>query len=53
MYEKRELWLQLCEQAAIEQDPIKFLALITEINKLLIAKEERLARLRSGEKPTD
>ena len=43
--EKKELWMQLCEQAAIEQDPIKMLELITEINRLLVEKEERLVRL--------
>ena len=43
--EKKEIWMKLCEQAAIEQDPIKMLELITEINRLLVEKEERLVRL--------
>ena len=42
----RERWQQLCEQAAVEQDPEKMLALITEINRLLSEKEERLRNLR-------
>jgi hypothetical protein len=42
----RELWEQLCEQAAIEQDPVKMLELISEINRLLSKKEERLKDLR-------
>jgi hypothetical protein len=44
--ETREHWHQLCEQAATEQDPVKMLKLITEINRLLTEKEERLMRLR-------
>jgi hypothetical protein len=39
----KEVWLELCEQAANEQDPKKFLALITEINRLLTEKEARIA----------
>lgn len=37
-----EGWRKLCEQAAIEQDPQKFMELIFEINRLLEAKEQRL-----------
>jgi len=40
----KERWWELAEQAAIEQDPVKMLELITEINKLLLQKEERLVR---------
>jgi len=36
--EKKERWLQLCEQAAVEQDPNKILKLVTEINRLLVEK---------------
>ena len=32
----------LCEQAAVEQDPVKLHKLIKEINDLLEAKETRL-----------
>jgi hypothetical protein len=35
----RERWYQLCQLAAIEQDNDKLLALVTEINRLLAAKE--------------
>ena len=38
----KERWLELCEQAATEQDPKKLLSLIEEINKLLEAKQHRL-----------
>jgi len=40
--ENRERWLELCLQAANEQDQTKFMALIQEINRLLDEKEERL-----------
>jgi hypothetical protein len=40
--EKKERWMELCEQAADEQDPAKLMALIQEINDLLEAKERRL-----------
>jgi hypothetical protein len=46
--EKKERWRELCEQAAVEQHPIKMLKLITEINHLLTEKEERLVRLRTA-----
>lgn len=35
-------WMELCEQAAVEQDPEKLLALVTEINRLLEEKEKRV-----------
>ena len=41
-----ERWRQLCEQAAVEQDPEKLLQLTQEINRLLEEKEERLKNLR-------
>lgn len=37
-----EKWMQLCEMAAVEQDPNKLLALVTEINRLLTEREEKL-----------
>lgn len=40
--EVKARWLQLCEQAAVEQDPGKLLALVREINDLLSAKQRRL-----------
>ena len=39
--ETKELWLKLCEQAATEQDPAKFLSIIREINTLLELKRGR------------
>jgi hypothetical protein len=45
MQEKTERWMELCAQAAVEQDPEKLLALVKEINRLLEAKEQRLGML--------
>jgi hypothetical protein len=42
----RERWVELCEQAATEQDPTRLMQLVQEINKLLVEKEERLDSLR-------
>jgi hypothetical protein len=41
----KERWLELCEQAAVEQDPKKLLELVAEINRLLGEKQSRLDRL--------
>jgi hypothetical protein len=38
----KERWLELCEQAALEQDAKKLISLITEINRLLEEKRRRL-----------
>ena len=46
--ETKERWFQLCEQAAVEQDPQKLLLLVEEINQLLEAKEARLAQSRKA-----
>ena len=46
--EKKERWMELCAQAAVEQDPEKLMALVNEINKLLKEKEQRLG-IRSPE----
>jgi len=35
--------MSLCERAAVEQDPKKLLALVSEINRLFDAREKRLA----------
>jgi len=48
--------VELCEQAAAEQDPHKMLELVTEINDLLEQKERRLGILpaqntKSGSQP--
>jgi hypothetical protein len=47
--ETRQTWQKLCEQAAIEQDPERLMALIEEINQLLLAKEKRLQQQRATE----
>lgn len=41
--EKKERWMCLCEQASIEQDPQKLVALTQEIVRLLEEKQTRLA----------
>jgi hypothetical protein len=43
--EKRELWMELCSQAASEQDPVKLMELVKQINQLLEDKETRLGIL--------
>lgn len=43
MAQNRNLsWLELCELASKEQDPKKLIELITEIEQLLSAEEERV-----------
>ena len=44
--EKRDHWLQLCIQAADEQDSNRFLEVIAEINHLLHEKHMRLRNVR-------
>jgi hypothetical protein len=51
MQEKTERWLELCAQAATEQDPKKLMALVEEITELLEAKERRLGMLPQNKKP--
>jgi len=38
----KEDWMQMCEQAASEQDSEKLMALVMEINRMLDEKEQRL-----------
>ena len=40
----KEEWIQICEQAAIEQDSERLMDLVTEINRMLDEKEQRLKR---------
>ncbi len=40
----KEQWTLLCEQAAVEQDSGKLMALIDEIDRMLEEKEKRLKR---------
>jgi hypothetical protein len=35
-------WMELCEQASVEQDPVKLMELVEEINRLLLEKEKRV-----------
>ena len=50
-YQTREPWMDLCEQAAVEQDSERLLHLAQEIVRLLDEKENRLKQLRL--KPDD
>jgi len=43
--EKKERWMELCAQAAVEQDPKKLIELVQQINALLEEKERRLGIL--------
>jgi len=40
----KEEWMQMCEQAAIEDDSEQLRALIRDINRMLYEKEQRLKR---------
>jgi hypothetical protein len=42
--DRGERWRKLCEQAAVEQDPVRLLELTDEIVRLLDEKSERLQR---------
>ena len=44
----KERWLELCEKAAVEQDGDKLVEQVAEINRLLVEKETRLAKLRTA-----
>ena len=46
--ETRELWMTLCEQAAVEQDPNRLLQLVKRINDLLEQKENAGSRLQAS-----
>ncbi len=46
--EVKERWIQLCEQAAVEQDPERLIGLVQEIDRMLEEKEQRLLRERSA-----
>ena len=43
-----EKWMELCEQAAKEQDPEKLMALVQEIEALLQQREEQFEEPRVG-----
>ncbi len=44
----KERWMELCEKAAVEQDPERLLELVQEINRLLEEKEQRLKAQRQS-----
>lgn len=44
----KERWRELCEQAAIEQDPRKLSELVAEIDRLLEEKQNRLSQSAVG-----
>lgn len=48
MQKNKERWMELCEQAAVEQDCKKLLALTAEIARLLEEKQRRLDREAAG-----
>jgi hypothetical protein len=43
----------LCEQAAVEKDPDKFLEIIREINDMLEAKRLRLSSAKTNSQPSN
>jgi hypothetical protein len=48
----RERWQKLCEQASIEKDSAKLLALVLEINAVLQAKENATSASRMSDRIT-
>jgi hypothetical protein len=48
MQRNKERWMELCEQAAVEQDSKKLVALTQEINRLLSEKQDRLDQARKN-----
>jgi hypothetical protein len=47
-----KLWWQLCELAALEQNPEKVLAIAREVRRLLEEKEKRLGETKSRDAAT-
>jgi hypothetical protein len=46
--QKKERWRELCELAAVEQDPQRLHELVREIIRILEAKEQRSQQPRSS-----
>ena len=44
MKEEKERWVELCEQAAVEQDPQRLVELVREIIQLFEEKRKRRQR---------
>jgi hypothetical protein len=40
--ENKERWMELCAKASTEQDPQRLSVLVTEINRILLEKEDRV-----------
>jgi hypothetical protein len=40
----KEHWMELCEQAAVEQDHERLMKLVNEIDRMLEEKDHRLTR---------
>ena len=51
--ETKERWIQLCEQAASEQDSQKLIKLLDEIFRLLEEKRLRVSKKEADEKGGD
>jgi hypothetical protein len=47
--QSKERWVELCEQAAVEQDSGKLIILVQEIDRLLREKQNRLDKARLNE----
>lgn len=45
----KERWYQLCALAAVENDPSKLLALVTEVNRLLKERQQFLSPSQGAE----
>ena len=46
----KERWHKLCEEIAVEQDPTRFVSLITELNALL---DEKITRINKRSSPKE
>lgn len=55
VWDNKESWMELCELAAQEEAPIKLMALIGEIDRLLEAKKQRGMKARglAAENPAE
>jgi hypothetical protein len=51
--DEKERWMELCELATKEQDPVKLMKLVAEINRILESKEHRLRASDSATKPAE
>lgn len=49
----RKRWLDLCRQAAVEQDPQELLKLVREINRLLEEEQTRRKPERNADSSDD